>query len=249
MAFTASALSFMLQNLAKPVILTGSQLPIGTIRTDGKENLITAIEIAAAQKNNKPIVTEVCVYFEYKLHRGNRTLKYNSAHFDAFKSPNYPALAEAGVTIDYKTNYLLKPSKKQFAIQTHLDNDVVVLKLFPGLSKKITLAILNIPEIKGVIIETFGAGNASTQSWFIDALKTAINKGIIVYNVTQCPEGKVVQGMYETSSHLKKIGVISGQDITIESAITKLMFVLGQKLSLEKTKKQLETNLVGEISE
>lgn len=249
MAFTASALSFMLQNLAKPVILTGSQLPIGTIRTDGKENLITAIEIAAAQKNNKPIVTEVCVYFEYKLHRGNRTLKYNSAHFDAFKSPNYPALAEAGVTIDYKTNYLLKPSKKQFAIQTQLDNDVVVIKLFPGLSKKITLAILTIPGIKGVIIETYGAGNASTQPWFIDALKTAINKGIIVYNVTQCPEGKVVQGMYETSSHLKKIGVISGQDITIESAITKLMFVLGQKLSLEKTKKQLETNLVGEISE
>lgn len=249
MAFTASALSFMLQNLSKPVILTGSQLPIGTIRTDGKENLITAIEIAAAQKNNKPIVNEVCVYFEYKLHRGNRTLKYNSAHFDAFKSPNYPDLAEAGVTIDYKTNYLLKPSKKQFAIQTKLDNDVVVLKLFPGLSKKITLAILNIPEIKGVIIETFGAGNASTQPWFIDALKTAINKGIIVYNVTQCPEGKVVQGMYETSSQLKKIGVISGQDITIESAITKLMFVLGQKLSLEKTKKQLESNLVGEISE
>jgi L-asparaginase len=249
MAFTASALSFMLQNLAKPVILTGSQLPIGTIRTDGKENLITAIEIAAAQKNNKPIVTEVCVYFEYKLHRGNRTLKYNSAHFDAFKSPNYPALAEAGVTIDYKTNYLLKPSKKQFTIQTQLDNDVVVIKLFPGLSKKITLAILNIPGVKGVIIETFGAGNASTQPWFIDALKTAINKGIIVYNVTQCPEGKVVQGMYETSSQLKKIGVISGQDITIESAITKLMFVLGQKLSLEKTKKQLETNLVGEISE
>jgi len=249
MAFTASALSFMLQNLAKPVILTGSQLPIGTIRTDGKENLITAIEIAAAQKNNKPIVTEVCVYFEYKLHRGNRTLKYNSAHFDAFKSPNYPALAEAGVTIDYKTNYLLKPSKKQFTIQTQLDNDVVVIKLFPGLSKKITLAILNIPGVKGVIIETFGAGNASTQPWFIEALKTAINKGIIVYNVTQCPEGKVVQGMYETSSQLKKIGVLSGQDITIESAITKLMFVLGQKLSLEKTKKQLETNLVGEISE
>ena len=249
MAFTASALSFMLQNLGKPVILTGSQLPIGMIRTDGKENLITAIEIAAAQKNNKPIVKEVCVYFEYKLHRGNRTLKYNSAHFDAFKSPNYPALAEAGVNIDYKTNYFLKPSKKQFSIQTQLDNDVVVLKLFPGLSKKITLAILNIPEIKGVIIETFGAGNASTQPWFIDALKTAINKGIIIYNVTQCPEGKVIQGMYETSSHLKRIGVISGQDITFESAIAKLMFVLGQKLSLEKSKKLLETNLVGEISE
>lgn len=248
MSYTASALSFMLENLAKPIILTGSQLPIGIIRTDGKENLITAIEIAAAQKNNKPIVTEVCIYFEYKLHRGNRTYKYNSAHFDAFKSPNYPALAEAGVDIQYNQTALLKPSKKALAVHTQLENDIAVLKLFPGLSKKITLSILNTADIKAVIMETFGAGNASTEEWFIQALKTAIDKGIIIYNVTQCAEGKVIQGMYETSSQLKKIGVVNGFDITFESAIAKLMYVLGKKVSTSKAKQLLETNLRGEIT-
>jgi L-asparaginase len=248
MSFTASALSFMLENLNKPVILTGSQLPIGIIRTDGKENLITAIEIAASQVKNKPIITEVCIYFEYKLYRGNRTFKYNSSHFDAFKSPNYPALAEAGVDINYNNNALIKTNSTKLKVHTQLNNDIVVLKLFPGISKKITSAILNLKGIKAVILETFGAGNATTEKWFTDELKKAIDKGIIILNITQCSEGKVIQGMYETSSHLKKIGVLSGSDMTYESAVTKLMFLLGQKLNNSQLKKQLISNLRGELT-
>lgn len=248
MSFTASALSFMLQNLSKPVVLTGSQLPIGIIRTDGKENLITAIEIAGSKKNGQPLVSEVCIYFEYKLYRGNRTFKYNSAHFDAFKSPNYPALAEAGVTISYNTAALLKPSKKALKVHTHLNNDIAVLKLFPGISKKITAAILHAPGIRAVILETFGAGNATTQDWFIRELKSVIDKGVVVLNITQCLEGKVIQGMYETSSHLKKLGVVGGADMTFESAVTKLMFLLAQPLSHQQLIKQLQTNLRGEMS-
>lgn len=248
MSFTASALSFMLEHLAKPVVLTGSQLPIGMIRTDGKENLITAIEIAGAKVNGKPIVTEVCIYFEYKLYRGNRTFKYNSAHFDAFKSPNYPPLAEAGVSIQYNQSALQKPGNKPLKVHYTLENDIAVLKLFPGISKKITASILQAPGIKAIVLETFGAGNASTQDWFINELKHAINKGIIVLNITQCLEGKVIQGMYETSSHLKKLGVVGGADLTFESAITKLMFILGQNLSVSQTKKQLLSNLRGELT-
>lgn len=249
MSFTASALSFMLENLSKPVILTGSQLPIGIIRTDGKENLITAIEIAAAREKNKPVINEVCVYFEYKLYRGNRTFKYNSEHFDAFKSPNYPCLAEAGVDIEYNRNFFLKSTGKELKVHTELDNDILVLKLFPGISKNITTSLINTKGLKAIVLETFGAGNATTQEWFIDELKKAIERGIIIYNVTQCHEGRVVQGMYETSRQLKKIGVVSGKDITYESAVTKLMFLLGQKLSYKKIATLLEKNLRGEISE
>jgi L-asparaginase len=248
MSFTASALSFMLENLDKPVVLTGSQLPIGIIRTDGKENLITAIEIAGAKEKNKPVITEVCIYFEYKLYRGNRTFKYNSQHFDAFKSPNYPSLAEAGVNISYNKTALWKAPSKALKVHTRLDNDIAVLKLFPGISKKITSAIINTPGIKAIILETFGAGNATTQDWFISELKKAISKGIVVLNITQCQEGKVIQGMYETSSQLKKIGVVGGSDLTFESAITKLMFLLGQKHPAKRLHQLLQTNLRGELS-
>jgi len=248
MSFTASALSFMLENIDKPVVLTGSQLPIGIIRTDGKENLITAIEIAAAKEKGKPIVREVCIYFEYKLYRGNRTFKYNSQHFDAFKSPNYPELAEAGVTIKYNHSALLKPSGKKLKIHTRLDNHIAVLKLFPGVNQQVTSALLNAPGLKAVIVETFGAGNANTQDWFTAELKSAIDRGIIVLNITQCLEGRVIQGMYETSSHLKKIGVTGGGDLTFESAVTKLMFLLGQQYPDKKIKQLLQTNLRGELS-
>ncbi len=249
MAYTASALSFMLENLSKPVILTGSQLPIGIIRTDGKENLITAIEIASAKnKEGKALVPEVAVYFEYELFRGNRTLKYNSEHFDAFQSPNYPVLAEAGVYIIYNHNYIAKTNSKKLIVHKNLDNDIIVLNLFPGISKKITEAILNVSGIKAVVLHSFGAGNAPTDDWFINLLKQAINKGVIIYNVTQCLEGRVIQGKYETSSQLQKIGVISGEDITLEAAITKLMFLLGQKLPTSRIKNLLSQNLRGEIT-
>jgi L-asparaginase len=248
MSFTASALSFMLENLNKPVVLTGSQLPIGIIRTDGKENLITAIEIAAAKEKGKSIVTEVCVYFEYKLYRGNRTFKYNSQHFDAFKSPNYPVLAEAGVDIKYNYQALLKPKNKNLIVHKKLYNDIVVLKLFPGISKKITAALIHTPGVKAIILETFGAGNASTEEWLSEELEKAIQGGVIILNITQCREGRVIQGMYETSSQLKKIGVMSGADLTFESAVTKLMFLLGQQLALKKIKQLISADLRGELT-
>ncbi len=249
MSYTASALSFMLENLAKPVILTGSQLPIGVIRTDGKENLITAIEIAAARAGRKPIVQEVCVYFEYKLYRGNRTFKYNSRHFDAFRSPNYPELAEAGTTISYNTGALLKPSGKKLKVHTTLNNQIAVLRLFPGMNRAIIESILHAPHVRAVILETFGAGNATTEDWFLSAIQACIKKGIIVLNITQCLEGKVIQGMYETSSRMKSIGVIGGSDLTFESAIAKLMFLLAQPLKSTELKKLLQRNLRGEMSE
>ncbi len=249
MAYTASALSFMFENLGKPIILTGSQLPIGIIRTDGKENLITAIEIAAARINGKPLVPEVAVYFEYELYRGNRTLKYNSAHFDAFKSPNYPVLAEAGITIEYNYNALASLPKKKLLVHKQLSGDILVLHLFPGISRALVEQQLNLKETKAIILHTFGAGNAPTEAWFINALKEAARRGIILLNITQCLEGRVIQGKYETSSLLEKIGVTGGADMTLEAAITKLMFLLGKKLPAEKMKKELTKNLRGELSE
>jgi len=248
MAFTASALSFMLHNLSKPVILTGSQLPIGTIRTDGKENLITAIEIAATKKNGKSIVSEVCIYFEYKLYRGNRTHKFNAEHFDAFHSPNYRYLAKAGVYIDYNFEALKKPSKEKFFIKTKLDNSVAVLTLFPGISLHLVEAVLSNKFIKAIVLLTFGSGNAPNDAQFISLLKNAIKNGKIIYNVTQCNAGSVIQGRYETSEQLQEIGIVAGADITTEAAITKLMYLLGNYKSTTTIKQLLQQNIAGELS-
>ncbi len=248
MSFTASALSFMLENLNKPVILTGSQLPIGVIRTDGKENLITAIEIAAAKEKGKPLVSEVCIYFEFQLYRGNRTHKFNAEHFQAFRSANYPVLAEAGVHIKYNQAAIKKRTTKKLKVHTNLDPNLAILKLFPGITQNVVEAILNAKGLRAMIIETFGSGNATTQKWFIEAIKRAIEKGIVVLNVTQCNAGKVEQGKYATSAALKKIGVIGGFDITSEAAVAKLMFVLGATSDKKEIEKMLKSDLRGEMT-
>ena len=249
MSYTASALSFMFENLAKPVILTGSQLPIGDLRTDAKENLITAIQIASLQQNNNAVITEVCLYFEYKLYRGNRTTKINSENFNAFCSPNYPALVESGVNLNLKSDlFLTNDGAKDLIVHDSFDTNVVILKMFPGMSESVFSAILNIPNLKGIVLETYGAGNATTDEWFIKALTQAIENGKHIVNVTQCPTGTVNMGQYETSSILKQIGIISGKDSTTEAAITKLMFLLGQNTAPNHFKTVFETSLRGEMT-
>ncbi len=248
MSFTASALSFMLEGLQKPVILTGSQLPIGDLRTDAKENLITSMYIATQRENNLPILREVCVYFEYKLYRGNRTTKLSAEQFDAFISPNYPFLMESGVHLKINKNSLYRSDIHKLKINRTFSKDVVILKLFPGITQEVIHATLNIPNLKGVVLETFGSGNAPTDSSFLELIKKAIQKGIVIINVTQCLMGEVFQGKYNTSLILKEIGVIGSRDMTIESALTKMMLALGNTKDKMQFKEYFMANIRGEIT-
>jgi len=247
MSFTASALSFMLENLAKPVIFTGSQLPIGSIRTDAKENLMTAIELAKAKKNDRARVPEVCIYFDYKLFRGNRSFKYNSVKFEAFRSPNYPILAESGVHLRFSINDIRQPQPGGLVVHKNLVNDVAVLKLYPGISPKVVENILK-ADVRGIVMETFGAGNTTTDQWFIDMLKEAIDNGKVILDISQCKVGTVELGRYETSKQLKDVGVTNGYDMTYESAVTKMMFLLGMYDDPLQVKEWLETDMRGELT-
>ena len=248
MAYTASAMSFMLQNLAKPVVFTGSQLPLSSIRTDGKENLITALNIASAYVYEDAVVPEVCIFFQDKLYRGNRTTKYNAEHFRAFRSDNYPPLAEVGIHIKYNYPYIFKADhSKEFHVAKKMDNNVGLLKIFPGMSQIYFETMLKTPGLKALVLETFGSGNAPTSKWFLDAIERAVKEDVVLVNVTQCLAGSVDMGTYKTGIHLLELGVFNGADITTEAALTKLMYLLGNTLTLDEVKINLNKSLNGEI--
>jgi L-asparaginase len=249
MAYSASALSFMLENLGKPVIFTGAQLPIGTMRSDGKENLLSAIEIAAAKENGHPIVPEVCIFFEDTLFRGNRTTKKNAEHFNAFNSYNYPPLAKAGVHIKYFRSYIHYPDPgSRLRLRLNTNPNIAVLKLFPGISENLVRSLLNTEGLRAVVLESFGAGNAPRHQWLFDVLKAAVDRDIIVVNKTQCSTGSVEMGRYETSLNLMSAGVIGAHDITTEALVTKLMYLLGEYESTSEVKKWISKSICGEMT-
>lgn len=250
MAYSASALSFMLQGLSKPVIFTGAQLPIGAVRTDARENLVAALEIASARgEDGRPKVAEVCIYFNYRLLRGNRARKVESTLFDAFESDNYPLLAEAGVEILYNKQFVAIPeNESKLEYQNSFNEQVVILKLFPGISQLVVESMLRIEGLKGVILETFGSGNAPTYPWFLKALQEAVASGVVVLNVSQCYGGRVVPGRYKTSKQLESIGVLSGADMTTEAALTKMMILLGKGYTENRLVDKLTQPLCGEMT-
>lgn len=250
MAYTASALSFMLENLHKPVIITGSQLPIGEVRTDGEENLITALQIAAATDiDGEPMVQEVAILFEDYLWRGNRSTKISADYFNAFKSNNYPYLAKIGLDIQFHKERLLRNhAHRPLKVQYNLDRNVMFLTLFPGITETTLRHLLATPGIKGIVMKSFGAGNAPTDRWFVDAIHDAVKRGIVIVNVTQCVNGGVNSERYMTGNAMSAAGVISGNDITSEAALTKLMYLFGMGLTADEVKKYLNFSLCGEVS-
>ena len=251
MAHSASALSFMLLGLTKPVIFTGSQIPIGVLRTDGKENFLTSIEIAGAKDSNgNAIVPEVCVYFQNKLLRGNRTRKYSADYLAAFRSDNYPPLADVGIEIHYNYPFIRKPDYSvEFDINVNYSRDITVVTVFPGMTQKTLAAMLSVDGLKGVVLRTFGSGNAPTAKWFADELKRCVERGVMIINVSQCNSGTVKMSLYDAGKSLLSAGVIGGADMTSEAAITKLITLLGRDLPLEKLKNCLVKSISGEITE
>jgi L-asparaginase len=247
MAYTASALSFMLENLNKPVVLTGSQLPIGEIRTDAKENLITALEIVATKNDGLAMVPEVCIYFDYQLFRGNRSIKYNSEKFEAFLSPNYHILAEAGVNLSFYSNYIHPQAEEPLHVQSNFNANIGVLKLYPGITPQAVQAITK-SSVDAIVLETFGSGNTSTAQWFIDSLQEAIDSDKLIVDISQCQGGSVELGKYETSKKLQQMGVISGFDMTFEATVTKLMYLMGLGVSNEEIARLMEQSLRGELT-